>query len=331
MERILKATAKAPANIALIKYWGKANKTLRLPVNDSLAICLDKDFTITTVEFLKELKEDQIIIDNNKAAGRGRDRVVKQLDRIRRLAKIYNYAKVVSQNSFPSDSGLASSASGMAALTVAASKAIGLNLSEKELSYLARIASGSACRSIPAGFVYWQKGNNHKNSYAYSLYPPSYWDLKDIVVIVSREKKKISTSEGHRLVTKNPFLKARLVQVKNNLKKIKQAFQNKDFTLFGKVIESECLTLHSLMFTSEPALIYWQPETLMIIHKIIEWREKKELESYFTIDAGPNVHVFYRVKDEKKLVENLKKIKGIEKLIINRPSIGARIINQHLF
>jgi diphosphomevalonate decarboxylase len=329
--RKMKATAKAPANIALIKYWGKANEKLRLPANDNLAICLNNTFTITTVEFYKSLRKDKVIIDSEKVKAEEKQRVVKHLDRIRKKAGLSLKAKVVSENNFPRASGLASSASGMAGLTLAACKAAGLNLNKKELSILARLASGSACRSISDGYVYWQKGEKSSNSYAYCLYPPDYWDLRDLTLVVNKKKKKVSSTKGHCLVKENPFFKARLKQVKINLRKIKKAFKNKDFSLLGEVIESESLSLHSLMLTSRPALIYWQPATLAIIHKIIELREKGKGESYFTIDAGPHVHLICQSRDEKKILFEIKKIKGLDEIIINKPAFGARELNKHLF
>ena len=327
----MKTTAKAPANIALIKYWGRKNETLRIPANDSLAICLDKSFTLTTVEFREDLEKDRVFIDKKEAIEKEKERVVKHLNKIRKKAGIKFFAQVVSKNSFPAATGLASSASGFAALTLACSKAAGLNLSEREISRLARLGSGSACRSIPDGFVYWHGGNSDRNSYAYSLYSHLYWGLRDLTIIIQKEKKKISSTKGHQLAFQNPFLKSRLKLVKENLKKIKKAFKNKDFSLLGKVIESEALSLHSVMLTSQPALIYWQPATLAIIHKVIDLREKGEIESYFTIDAGPNVHLICQKGQEEKLKQEIQKINGVKKVVINKPSVGARLINKHLF
>lgn len=331
MEKILKATAKAPANIAFIKYWGKKNASLRLPENDSLAMCLDKEFTITTVAFHQNLPQDQIIIDGQKVQAEEKMRVASHLNRIRKLAKIKLFAQVESQNSFPSAAGLASSASGFAALTLAAAKAAGLNLTEKDLSRLARLGSGSACRSLPSGFVFWQAGHDDASSYAYTLYPPSYWPLCDLTAIVQEEKKKVSSTQGHQLASQNPFLKARLKLVKENLGKIKQAFKNKDFSLLGQVLESEALSLHAVMLTSQPALIYWQPATLAVMHRVIQLRESQKIESYFTIDAGPNVHLICLAKDVLKLKKEVQKIPGVKKIIVNQPSSGAHLLNRHLF
>jgi diphosphomevalonate decarboxylase len=327
----MKATAQASANIAFIKYWGKKNEALRIPENDNLSMCVDQAFTITTVEFGEKLKADKVIIDKEKVKERERERVIKHLERIRKIANINQRALVVSQNSFSRATGLASSASGFAALTLAATRAAGIDLSGRDLSRLARLASGSACRSIPSGFVYWQAGNSDQTSYAYSLYPPSYWDLRDITVIVEEQKKKVSSTKGHSLAGENPFLKARLALVKKNLVEIKKAFKNKDFSLLGEVIESETLSLHSVMMTSQPALIYWQPATLAIIHQIISWREQGLIESYFTIDAGPNVHLICQGKDERKVLTKLKEIKGIKKLVVNQPAQGVHLVDKDLF
>lgn len=326
----MKVTAKAPANIAFIKYWGKTNEKLRLPENDSLAMTLDQTYTTTTVEFSDKLKQDRVFIDGSETTGEEKQRVVKQLNLIRPKASLGWLATVVSLNNFPKASGLASSASGLAALTIAASAAAGLKLNQKELGRLARLGSGSACRSIPGGYVYWQKGQSDQDSYAYTLYNADYWDLVDLTVVVTKEQKKISSTEGHSLTKTNPFSQARQEAVRDNLKEIKKAFKTKDFTLLGQVIESECLNLHSVMLTSKPALIYWESLTLEIIHKAIQWRQEG-LESYFTIDAGPQVHLICQGKNSLGLKNKLKSVRGILDIITNRPSQGARIIDRHLF
>src|SRR3989344_2439626 len=175
----MKSTAIAPSNIAFTKYWGRKDEKLRLPMNGSISMCLSNLLTTTTVEFSEKLKADDIII-NGERREKEALKVSKHLDRIRKLAGISTYAKVVSQNSFPTATGLSSSASGFAALTVAGAKAAGLNLSEKELSILARQGSGSACRSIPDGFVEWIDGDTSETSYAISLYPPEHWHIVDV-------------------------------------------------------------------------------------------------------------------------------------------------------
>jgi len=160
----MKATAKAPANIASIKYWGRKDEKLRLPANDSISMNLSEVFTITTVEFSESYKKDEVKLVGKKLDRKEEKRIIDHLDRVRNLAKIKTFAKVVTKNNFPTGTGIASSASGFAALTVAAVKASGLEFSERQLSILARQGSGSACRSIPDGFVELKSGSSSDSS-----------------------------------------------------------------------------------------------------------------------------------------------------------------------
>jgi diphosphomevalonate decarboxylase len=325
INKMERATAKAPANIAFIKYWGKVNEKLRLPANSSISMNLSGAFTVTSVEFNDALKKDSFVLNNIEASSLETLRVTEHLNRIRTLAKIKSCARVISKNNFPKSSGIASSASGFAALTLAASKAIGLNLSEKDLSILARLGSGSACRSIPDGFVEWRKGENSDTSYAHSIYPKDYWDIEDIIVIVGSKGKKLSSSEGHALVESSPFYNKRIIDIPKKVKDLKKSLREKDFTKFGEIVEEEAINMHAVMMTSSPPLFYWQPETISIILSIIELRNQG-LEAYFTIDAGPNVHIIIQRKDLKKLKIFLSKMKGVVEIIENNPAVGARIV-----
>ena len=325
----MKATAIGPSNIAFIKYWGKKDENLRLPENGSISMNLSDLTTTTTVEFLQNLREDSVIIDG-KAEKKKIERVSKQLDRVRKIAKFPYKAKVVSQNNFPSGTGLSSSASGLAALTLAASKSAGLNLSEKELSILARQGSGSACRSVPDGFVEWLEGNTSETSYAYSLYPENYWDILDIVVVVSHDKKDISSTGGQKIVATSSFYKVRLSNINKKIELCKKLLSEKNFPEFGKLIEAEALELHAIMLTSSPSLIYWLPGTIKIMKLVKKWRSE-ELAVYFTVNTGQDVHLIIEGKNKEILLEKLQKVKEIKKVIVNTPALGARLINKHLF
>jgi len=325
----MKATAQAPANIAFIKYWGKKNEVLRLPENGSLSMNLSGLWTETTVEFLPKYKKDKVVINGEKEVGE-EIRVIKHLDRVRALAKLNFKAKVVSQNNFPAGTGLSSSASGFAALTLAASTAVGLHLSEKALSILARQGSGSACRSVPDGFVEWLNGDTSETSYAVSLYPPNYWRLADVVVIVSEEKKTVSSTAGQKLVGTSPFFPSRLSRIKAKLKLAKKLLAEKNFPVFGELCEAEALELHAVMFTSQPALIYWTPGTLKIMKLTQKWREL-DLSVYFTINTGQDIHLICERKTVKPLINRLKKISEVKKIVVNQPAKGARLIGKHLF
>ncbi|EKE12778.1 MAG: hypothetical protein ACD_13C00142G0005 [uncultured bacterium] len=321
----MKVKARAPSNIAFIKYWGKKNEKLRIPANTSISMNLSEAYTETFVEFDNKLSKDLIVIDGKSVEGNEKERIVDHLNLIRKMAGIDTFAEVVSKNNFPKGAGMASSASGFAALTVAGTKAAGLNLSEKELSVLARLGSGSACRSIPDGFVEWKTGVKSGDSYAYSLQAPGYWDICDTIVVVGEKAKKVSSTEGHTKAFSSPFYKARILGMNKKVKEIKSALKNKDFTKFGRILEEEAINMHTVMMTSKPPLFYWLPKTLEIMQSVITWREE-DLETYFTIDAGPNVHIICLSKDVKKVRIKLKKIPGVKKVIVNKASEGTHIL-----
>ena len=325
----MKATAVAPSNIAFIKYWGKRDEGLRIPMNGSISMNLSNLLTTTTVEFSPNFKKDVIIVNNKQEVNEG-IRVIKHLDMVRSLANIKYKAKVVTKNNFPTSTGLSSSASGFAALTLAASNAASLNLSEKVLSILARQASGAACRSIPDGFVEWLDGDRNETSYAVSLFPPNYWDIVDVVVIVSKNKKEVSTTEGQRLANSSPFFPVRLARIKDKIKLIKKYMQEKNFPLFGELVEQEALELHAIMLTSIPPLIYWLPETINVMHAVQKWRNEG-LEVYFTVNTGQNIHLICQKKDAKLVVKKAKEISEVQNTIINYPSNGAHLVSTHLF
>jgi diphosphomevalonate decarboxylase len=326
----MKATAWAPANIAFIKYWGKQDAGLRLPLNPSLSMNLDSTYTTTTVEFSPGYREDSVQILNENFSESEKIKVSKHLDLIRHQAGISDRAKIVTQNTFPKGAGAAASASGFAALTVAASAACRLSLSQKDLTILARIGSGSACRSIPDGFVIWETGDTSSNSYAYSLYPHTYWDLCDVLVIVDSAMKKVPTTVGMEGVTTSPFLAARLAAIPDRLMLIKQALQRKDFPALGALIEEDCLDMHRVMQTQRPPLMYWNSLTQELIRMIPEWRQTG-VAVYFTIDAGPNVHLICQRQDQQAVMDRVSTIAGVTSVIKNTVCAGTRLLNTHLF
>jgi len=325
----MKASAVAPSNIAFIKYWGKKDDILRLPENGSVSMNLSNLITTTTVEFNSQYKNDVIIINKTQKSDE-ESRVIKQLDKIRTLAKLSDKAKVVSENNFPTATGLSSSASGFAALTVAGATAAGLNLSEKELSILARQGSGSACRSIPDGFVEWLKGDTNETSYAISLYPPEYWDIVDIVAVVSVERKEVSSTKGHTLATTSPFFEKRLEGNPEKIRLIKQYLKEKNFTAFGELVEKEALELHAVYMTSHPSLLYLLPESLRLLHLVRKWR-RDGLEVYFTLNTGQDVHIICRKKIVEKAVKKILECDNVQNIIVNYPAKGTRVIQKHLF
>lgn len=325
----MKSTAVAPSNIAFIKYWGRKDEELRLPENGSISMCLSDMTTTTTVEFNDSFKEDEITINNERESNE-ENRAIKHLDRVRKIAGIATKAKVMTYTNFPRGTGLSSSASGFAALTIAASAAVGLKLSEKELSILARQGSGSACRSIPDGFVEWLDGDTSETSYAHSIYPPDYWNIIDVVAVVSMGRKDVPTSEGQKLVGTSPFFSVRKTHMKDKIKLCKELLAKKDFTRFGELIESEALEMHAIMLTSTPSLIYWTPGTLEIMKLVKKWR-REGLEVYFTINTGQDIHLIVQEKNVDQLQNRLKEIEYVKNIIVNHPLKGARLISEHLF
>lgn len=326
----MKATAQAPANIAFIKYWGKADETLRIPLNDSLSMNLSGAYTTTTVEFSRGYNNDSVELLGGMFSPSEKDRIIGSLNLIREKSGLDMPARVVTKNTFPKGAGAAASASGFAALTVAAFAAAGISASEKELTIFARLGSGSACRSIPDGFVIWEKGYSSDTSYARSLHPSEYWDIRDLLVIVDSGMKKISTTDGMKNVATSPKLTSRLSSIPGRMERLVCALGEKKFSEFGQVVEEDCLDMHAVMQTQVPPLLYWNDTTRILMDAVRLWR-KEGVPVYFTIDAGPNVHVLCEGKHESLVMEKLRKLDGIESIIANRPSAGVKKISEHLF
>lgn len=324
-----KATAVANPNIAFIKYWGKADDVLNLPANPSLSMNLAALTTATTVEFRPGLPGDLVTIDGEPATVQAQGRVAQHLDRVRAMAGANESARVVSQNDFPSGTGLASSASAFAALTLAATRAAGLVLPDDELSRLARLGSGSACRSVPAGFALWE-GDTDATSLAHQVAPPDYWDLHDLVAIVSHKHKRIGSHQGHELASTSPFYPARLAAVPELLATIHSGLQARDLATMGPAIEADALAMHSVMMTSDPSLLYWEEGTMAVLQGVRAWR-RSGLEVFFSMDAGPNVHCFCERADAATVESGLRALPGVQDVLASGPGSGVRLVDYYLF
>lgn len=325
-----KITAIAPANIAFIKYWGKRSNILRIPLNDSISMNLSGAQTTTTVEWIPSLAHDEISFLGEQISTGETERITKHLDRIRRLAHKNIYARVVTKNSFPKGTGIASSASGFAALTVAAADAIGLKLSEKEITILARLGSGSACRSIPDGFSWWHAGRKSSDSYAESLYSEAWWNIRDVVCIVSKEAKKISSTEGMDTVKTSPYWKNRVRQIPEKIDQMQSAISARDINVFGTLLEEDAISMHCVMMTQKPPLFYWNDATLRVMDAVYELR-KNGVPAYYTMDAGPNVHILCEETNGEIVKSAMENVFGIQSVIVNAPARGTHCIEQHLF
>lgn len=330
-----KITVKAGSDIALVKYWGKKDKILRLPANGSISMILDSLQSITTVEFQTNLDKDEVIIGGEVEDGEA-SRVVQHLDRIRELAKKNNliekdiFAKVVSENNFPKSTGLSSSGSGFAALTIAAVKAIGLDLSEKELSILARQGSGTACRCVCGGFVRWLDGDSSEESYSQSFAKPEDFVIRDLVAIVSEDKKDLSSTEGHDLAETSLFFAVRQEKIATKLKDAKNAILQKDFIALGELVETEALEFHSILLTSRPTILLFYPGTIEVMQAVRKLR-KKGMPVYFTINTGFNVHVLTLPEYENEVLDTLKKLPSVKKIIASGVGEKPQYLNKHLF
>jgi len=302
----------SPSNIALIKYWGK--KSNQIPSNPSLSFSLNKCFTSTKVSFTKT-KIDSLDFNfffHGKREQSFENKLKNYFDNISLYCSFLNgfKLKVESTNSFPHSSGIASSASSFAALSLCImdiEKKINPSMSENDFfrkaSFLARLGSGSACRSIKGFYSLWGQSDLFEKSS--NLYSVKYSDkiknvfksLHDTVLIVDKKKKKFSSTQGHELMQNHIFSEARVSQAKVNLSLLKNALKFGDFNLFIKVVESEALSLHALMMTSDPQFILMKPNTLNIINKIWDFRKKTNTNICFTLDAGANVHLIYPKKE----------------------------------
>lgn len=320
------ATAIAHPNIAFIKYWGNRDQDLRIPATGSISMNLDGLTTRTQVTFDTSLNADTLNLNGQPAAELTRQRVHDFLDHVRQLASIDTYALVASENNFPMGTGIASSASAFAALSLAASVAAGLELDETELSRLARRGSGSASRSVPGGFVIWQAGHNDFDSYAKSIAPANHWHLVDCITIISEKHKATGSSDGHILAQTSLIQALRIKQTSHHLGLCRDAIFARDFNAFAQITELDCNLMHAVMMTSTPPLLYWQPATLAVMHAVQTWR-KGGLPVCYTIDAGPNVHVITEQAYAQQVSAQLQNIPGVIDVLTAPPGGPARIIS----
>ena len=324
--RPLQATAQAQPNIALVKYWGKRDAALNLPAAGSLSITLDALHTRTRVRFDDALTADYITLDGESDEAQSR-KIGAFLDLFRARAGITTRAHVESGNDFPTGAGLASSASGFAALAAATDRALGLHLQSRELSMLARRGSGSAARSIFGGFVEMAAGtrDDGKDAFATPLLDASAWPLKVVVAITTREKKTISSRVGmDRTRETSPFYRDWIATVPGDLAIARDAVQTRDFEKLAHISEASCMAMHAVMLATRPALIYWNAATLDCIQRI-RVLQTEGTGVFFTIDAGPQVKAVCLPDDAAGVAEALRDVAGVENVLVSGLGEGARI------
>jgi diphosphomevalonate decarboxylase len=322
-----RASAQAQPNIALVKYWGKRHDGLNLPAAGSLSITLKALCTRTEVAFDAALESDAVAL-NGRNEPKQTGKIVNFLDFFRRRAGVETRARVTSSNNFPTGAGLASSASGFAALTVAIDRALGLELGASELSALARLGSGSAARSIFGGFVEMAAGSraDGEDAIASPLLDAEAWPLEVAVAITTREKKSIGSREGmtHSRET-SPFYTRWIEAVNADLAKARTAVQARDFEKLADVSEASCLAMHATMLSSRPGLVYWNAATLECIHCIRALRSQGT-GVFFTIDAGPQVKAVCQPDATQRVAEALRQVAGVEEVLVSGLGEGARTL-----
>jgi diphosphomevalonate decarboxylase len=326
----------APSNIALVKYWGK--KDQQIPANPSVSFTLNQCKTITTLSFAKKhfdtlaslstgklsLTDSEFSFDllfEGKPKEDFKPKIQKFFERIAvylPFLKEYHFT-IDTKNTFPHSSGIASSASGMAALALnlmSLEKALNPEITDeyfyKKASFLARLGSGSACRSVKGSVVVWGNHENIKGSSdLFGVEFPNaihknFKNYQDTILLVDKGTKQVSSSVGHDLMHNHPFAERRFEQAHENLDKLINVFERGNIAEFIKIVESEALTLHAMMMTSMPYFILMKPNTLEIINAIWKFRNETKIPVCFTLDAGANVHVLYPENSKEKVLQFIK-------------------------
>lgn len=330
------ASAWAGTNIALVKYWGKRPGSMNLPAAGSLSLTLADLGTRTSVRFLSKAvspdRPDEIWLNGAPADPAFARRTSLFLDRVRSLAGIDHAAHVVTENTIPTAAGLASSASGFAALATAASRAAGLALSPPELSRLARQGSGSAARSIFGGFVEMAAGTaeSGEDAVAHQVLPPESWDLRLVVALTAKGAKAIGSTEAmtHTAAT-SPFFAAWIESVDHDLADARDALSKRDFGRLGRITERSCLRMHASAMASDPGILYWNPVTVAAIHELRALRSRG-VGVYFTIDAGPHVKALCEAENAATVAQALASIPGVLETLIAHPGPGVSVIEQSM-
>lgn len=320
------ATAVSCANIAFIKYWGNLNEELRIAQNGSISMNLAGLEARTTVTFTPSLSADRFTLNSLPQTGKSLERVSRFLNLFRVIAGIPLFAEVSSANNFPTGAGIASSAAAFSALSVASAGALHLSLAEAELSRLARRGSGSACRSVPGGFVEWLPGTTDANSYAVSIAGPEHWNLTDCIAVIQSGHKQVGSTEGHALAESSPLQAARVADAPRRLEVCRRAILERDFNTFADIVEQDSTMMHAVMMTSRPPLFYWHPTSLEIIKLIPHWRADG-LPACATLDAGANVHVLCPAEYAIEVTHRLQQIPAVEKVLQAGPGGPAHLIS----
>jgi len=310
----VKATAVAHANIALVKYWGKRDDALLLPEAGSLSVALDRLSTTTTVEL--GVSQDSLRIDGRTSAEAEMRRARAVLD----AAGIRDGARIESRNDFPTAAGLASSASGFAALAVAGCAAAGQRRSERELSALARLGSGSAARSVPGGWAVWEDRE------AVQVAAPDHLPLRLVVAVCGEGAKAVGSRDGmKRSRETSPYHSAWIEQCRRDLPEALRLLRSRDLPGLGALAERNAMRMHADALAADPPLLYWQPATIGCLRALGHLRDRRT-SAWATIDAGPHVVALCAPADAPLVEAAFRAVPGVRETIVCAPAGGARVV-----
>ncbi len=330
----MRATIEATPNIAFVKYWGKRDDKRFLPQNSSISATMDHTLTTRTTVVFGDFATDKVWLGGKQADDKTLRTAQTVLELVRQKAGTNQKAHVASVNDFPTAAGFASSAAGMAALTVAACKALGLGLSAKEQSIIARQGSGSATRSIQGGFVEWLSGHkpDGSDSYGQQLFDENHWPtLRNVVAICAPEKKKVSSRAGMKQTVQTSELYAkRLHDLDHTLRIVRNAIAKRDGPVLYEAIMRESLNMHAVMLDTWPPIAYLNDTSRRIIHAVVDYNGDAPAKAGFTFDAGPNAHVFCEKQNVQEVETMLAEIDGVQSILTAGIGAGPRESKEHL-
>ncbi|MDH5447637.1 MAG: diphosphomevalonate decarboxylase [Candidatus Bathyarchaeota archaeon] len=321
----MRATAIAHPIQGLVKYHGLKNPKQRIPFHDSISVCIDALYTITTVEVNSSLKGNIIVINEKWVTGQDKKRVGIVLDKLKKLAEYLGFFKIVSRNSIKTGKGLGFSASGFAALGAAASKALSLDLDYVSLSEIVRLGAGSATRSLAGGFALWYADKNG-HSYAEQLSSPDNPSFSMIIVPIH---SKMKTDEAHAEVVSSPLFQARLVNIDRLIETMKSAIMKGDTATIGRIAEEDTLNLHAITMTGKSHLVLWEPDTIRLIREVNKLRNSG-VECWYSIDTGPSVFVNTFQRHISAVADRLVEL-GFSDVIISGVGGKPKLTDRHLF
>ena len=321
----MKVTVEAHPIQGLIKYHGLMDPTRRIPFHDSISICIEAMKTTTTIEIIKNIGEDEIQINGKTPHEKEKNRILTVLNELRKLSDCKDKMKIVSENSIKEGKGLGFSASGFAALGLAASKTLGLSADYITLSEIVRLGAGSATRSLAGAYALWYANKNGK-SYADQITSRDSLDLSMVIVPISSQVK---TDEAHKEVLGSPLFVQRLTRIGVIVETMKRAIYLKDVAAVSRLSEEDTLNLHATTMTGNDHMILWEPETLMVIKEVVAMRSE-QLSAWYSIDTGPSVFINTFTRNAEKVASRIRNA-GFNNVIISKVGDKPKITDKHLF